>query len=139
MRLGDADAVLGGDRAAERRPRPQDVGGQPLGVAGFEDVDVDVALGEVTERHDPAAVGAERGAHGGHQLVERADGHRHVELERHALGADRLGDAVAERDQPLARRALRRDRRVADLGEVGERGRSARRSGPRGRRSSTTT
>ena len=36
-------------------------------VARLEDVDVDVALGEVTERHQPAAVGGDRAAHGGEQ------------------------------------------------------------------------
>src|SRR5687768_4429929 len=49
-RLGDPDAVLGRDRAPEARRGAEDVRRQPFGVAGFEDVDVDVALGEVAER-----------------------------------------------------------------------------------------
>ena len=82
---------------------------------------MDVALGEVPERHDPAAVGGERAADRRHQLVERADRHGDVELERHALGVDRLGDPVAERDEPLARRSLGRHGGVLDLTEAGER------------------
>ena len=70
-------------------PRPaaavEHLGRDRLRVAGVEHVDVDVALGEVAERHDRPPCAASGAADARHQLVERADRHGDVELERHAL------------------------------------------------------
>src|SRR5882757_11172573 len=102
--LGDADAVLGADRAAELGGEAEDglVEGVVLG-AGAEQVDVDVAVAEVAVEVELGAVDR------GDQLVGAAlelgqGGGRHGDIEfvGYAAVADRLVDQLTTGPEPLA-------------------------------------
>src|SRR3954464_5188202 len=96
VRLGDADAVFGADRAAAVEGESQD--GVVVGSA-TEKVDVHVPVAEMPEQDRARLAGRAR------DLLEEArepvQWYADVELVRHAGGVDGLGVAFAQAPQAL--------------------------------------